>query len=140
MIDPSAWDYLKRLRWGGAGPDDRNIVVDDPDLAASLDAYRRAIADDDDPELKAIRAAWNLDTLEGYAALYGLEPVSPGVWADPDDEFRDHPFIADAGSARPSGDVPGKPRGRKAKRPARKGSAQADQAGLGFGPAEENAA
>lgn len=88
MIDPSSWDYLKRLRWGGAGPNDRNIVVDEPDLAASLDAYQRAISDTEAPERIAVRAERNLDTLDGYAALYGLEPVSPGVWADPDDPMQ----------------------------------------------------
>jgi hypothetical protein len=84
VIDPSSWDYLKRLRWGGAGPKDRNIVVDEPDLAASLDAYSRAISDTEDPERIAIRAERDRD----YPTLYGLEEVSPGVWVDPEDPMQ----------------------------------------------------
>lgn len=102
MIAPSSWDYLKRLRWSGAGPEDRNIVVDRPDRAASLDAMRRALEDCDDPERIAIRAERDLSAPGAWFALYGLEGVAPGVWADPGDEFGNHPFVAGDASCRAS--------------------------------------
>jgi hypothetical protein len=58
------WEELARWRWGGAGPEEENIVVDRPDPVRRMEAMRAALADPDDPEREAIR--WETSSIYNY--------------------------------------------------------------------------
>ncbi|MFO0957430.1 MAG: CHC2 zinc finger domain-containing protein [Isosphaeraceae bacterium] len=51
-----SWDELARWRWSGSAESDANLVVDRPDHAGVMRALVEALADEDDPERRAIRS------------------------------------------------------------------------------------